>query len=421
MNCLLCLESIENFMDCIQVNSKMWNKQNMKYLIEKHLWPINTTKLCSSVCSGCGQELFNFHTFYKRIKKAHTNLSTIETENEKFMEDIDTNHFNDATLDNEEELVSKVIYSDHFNDSSLDIKDNDDYMECNPEPEIIQEQFISEKINIKIENEKNQRIDKCILKSGAAKGTPEESEDSLEKNKKQLKDADDITGMLRQRTNKSFFKEKNNPSAKEGSSNLISSGDQEIKKATPEESEDFIEKNKKLLKDADNIAGVLRQPTNKSFFKEKNNPSAIEDNSNLISSNDQDVEKANTAQQTKSDFSIIKIDANNRKEANKEYDRIIAEYFKIKCNLCNSSLENFMDLRDHFEVKHKQCGYVRCCNRTFYSRASLVDHIYGHIKPDYLKCKVCDKVYTSRYNLIAHSKIHGDKSELFKCDKCDKG
>ena len=409
MNCLLCLESIENFMDCIQINSKIWKKQNMRYIIEKHLWPINTTKLCSAVCSGCGQELFSFHTFYKRIKKAHTNLSTIEIANEKLMEDIDTSHFDDTALGNEEELVSNAIYSDNFNDSSLDIKDND-YMECSTGPEILQEQLIAEKANIiKIDDEKNRKIDdRCFLKSGAFKGTSEESEGSSEKNNKQLKYADNITFIISQPTNKSFFKEKNNSSAKEYNSNLIS-----FEKDATEESENSIEKNNKQLQDA----GILRQPTN----KEKNNSSAKEDNSNLISSNDQDVENANAVQITKSDFSIIKTDTNNRKEANKEYDRIIAEHFKIKCNLCNSPLENFTELRDHFEVKHKQCGYVRCCNRTYYSRASLVDHIYSHIKPDYLKCKVCNKVYTSRYNLMAHSKLHGDKSELFNCDKCDKG
>ncbi|TMW43669.1 hypothetical protein DOY81_011255 [Sarcophaga bullata] len=283
----------------------------------------------------------------------------VETENEKFMEDTDTNHFSDTTQSNEEELDSKVIYSDHFNDSSLDIKDNEVYMECSTEPEILQEQLIFEKVNIIKIDEKKQRREECFLKSGAAKDTPVESKDSPEKNKKQSKDADNITGMLRQLTNKSFTKEKNNLSAKE-------------------------------------------------------------DNSNLIFSDDQEVEKANTAQHTKTDFSIRKIDPNNRKEATKEHDRIIAKYFKIKCDLCQIPLENFMALREHFEVEHKQCGYVRCCKRTLHSRASLVEHLYGHIKPDYLKCKVCDKVYKSRYNLIAHSRTHGDKSELLKCDKCSK-
>lgn len=39
-SCLLCLETNKNFNEAIKVNSEQWNKQNIKLLIEKHLWPM---------------------------------------------------------------------------------------------------------------------------------------------------------------------------------------------------------------------------------------------------------------------------------------------------------------------------------------------------------------------------------------------
>lgn len=38
--CLLCLETAKESEECIQVNSEKWNEQEIKYLIEKHLWPM---------------------------------------------------------------------------------------------------------------------------------------------------------------------------------------------------------------------------------------------------------------------------------------------------------------------------------------------------------------------------------------------
>lgn len=104
----------------------------------------------------------------------------------------------------------------------------------------------------------------------------------------------------------------------------------------------------------------------------------------------------------------------------KEYDKIIAENFKIFCNVCQMELDHFLALRRHFKVEHKQRGYARCCKRNFLTRSLLVDHIHVHLNPEYFKCLQCGKVFSDRSRLSCHKKFHEDDSKLDKCDICGK-
>ena len=104
----------------------------------------------------------------------------------------------------------------------------------------------------------------------------------------------------------------------------------------------------------------------------------------------------------------------------KEYDRIIAENFKIFCDICQTAFDNFLLLRKHFKVEHKQRGYARCCKRNFFTRSLLVDHIHVHLNPEHFKCQQCSKVFSDRSRLQSHKKLHEDDSKLDKCEKCGK-
>ena len=107
----------------------------------------------------------------------------------------------------------------------------------------------------------------------------------------------------------------------------------------------------------------------------------------------------------------------------KEHDQFIAKHFKdIVCDLCETSFENFPALRQHFSVTHKQKGYVICCNKKFFNRTRLVDHIHTHLNPDHFKCKECDRVMSDRLHFESHMlRFHG-ATELKKkhCDVCQK-
>lgn len=104
-----------------------------------------------------------------------------------------------------------------------------------------------------------------------------------------------------------------------------------------------------------------------------------------------------------------------------EHDKMIAEYFKIFCGLCQISMENFIALRKHFREEHKKRAFVICCKKKIFTRPILVDHINFHLDPKYFKCKHCEKVYSDRCTLELHSKVHESQQERnHTCDKCGK-
>ena len=106
-----------------------------------------------------------------------------------------------------------------------------------------------------------------------------------------------------------------------------------------------------------------------------------------------------------------------------EHDIFISKHLKnIVCDLCNTNFETFGALRQHFAGVHKQGGYAVCCNKKFYNRIRLVDHIHSHFNPDLFKCKQCDRVMADRLRLESHMlRFHG-ATELEKkhCDVCQK-
>lgn len=107
----------------------------------------------------------------------------------------------------------------------------------------------------------------------------------------------------------------------------------------------------------------------------------------------------------------------------KEHDQFIGKHFKdIICELCKTHFETFAVLRQHFTKAHKQKGYVICCNKKFFNRTRLVDHIHFHLNPDHLKCTKCSRIMSDSLHLERHMlRFHG-ATELKKkhCDVCQK-
>ncbi|XP_065367654.1 transcription factor grauzone-like isoform X2 [Calliphora vicina] len=74
--CLLCLSMSELF---ITVNSLQWQEFRVKYIINKHLWPMEYIIPTSGVCKKCWQELYGFHKFFNDIQESHKQLGHITT------------------------------------------------------------------------------------------------------------------------------------------------------------------------------------------------------------------------------------------------------------------------------------------------------------------------------------------------------
>uniref|UniRef100_A0A4Y0BPF8 Transcription factor grauzone n=1 Tax=Anopheles funestus TaxID=62324 RepID=A0A4Y0BPF8_ANOFN len=101
-----------------------------------------------------------------------------------------------------------------------------------------------------------------------------------------------------------------------------------------------------------------------------------------------------------------------------ENDKRIQEFFKFQCEICSLPMENFSYLQVHYRREHGTKGYIRCCEKLFYRRFQLLDHIAAH--QGTIKCKVCQKSYkSSRYLALHMMKSHSrEEDRPFKCGKC---
>uniref|UniRef100_A0A182IZG6 C2H2-type domain-containing protein n=1 Tax=Anopheles atroparvus TaxID=41427 RepID=A0A182IZG6_ANOAO len=101
-----------------------------------------------------------------------------------------------------------------------------------------------------------------------------------------------------------------------------------------------------------------------------------------------------------------------------ENDKRIKEFFNLECEVCSAPLEDFTQLLQHYRQVHETKGYVRCCDKQYFRRYLLLDHILAHRGT--IRCEICQKSYKSRRSLALHMvKMHSpEEHRPFKCDKC---
>ncbi|XP_058832117.1 zinc finger protein 62 homolog [Topomyia yanbarensis] len=105
-----------------------------------------------------------------------------------------------------------------------------------------------------------------------------------------------------------------------------------------------------------------------------------------------------------------------------EENRKISEFFNMTCKFCSETLGTFGRLRTHCRKVHNERAEVECCNRIFYVKCKIIEHINSHQDPKRFHCEICNRYYHSKDYLELHNKrIHSnDKEKPFVCDKCDK-
>ncbi|KAM7350303.1 transcription factor grauzone-like [Cochliomyia hominivorax] len=111
-------------------------------------------------------------------------------------------------------------------------------------------------------------------------------------------------------------------------------------------------------------------------------------------------------------------------EVVKKRDEFIADnQFDLSCNICKISVDNFSDLKNHFRKQHNILGYAMCCNKKFYKRGVLVDHINVHNDPNYFQCLKCQKALSTRWGYEKHMETHQlyeTRETVFTCNICNK-
>ncbi|KAM7348117.1 uncharacterized protein ACRADG_007535 [Cochliomyia hominivorax] len=110
---------------------------------------------------------------------------------------------------------------------------------------------------------------------------------------------------------------------------------------------------------------------------------------------------------------------NSGLEKGRESDEFIAEWKPLlECDICNETFPVFELLKGHFKTTHNTRCYIKCCERKFFRRCVLVDHIRLHINPETHKCDICGKPSSSKYNLKLHKKVVHEETEQFECEVC---
>lgn len=127
---------------------------------------------------------------------------------------------------------------------------------------------------------------------------------------------------------------------------------------------------------------------------------------------------------------------------NGKYDKQIREYANLSCTICQENHISFKNLTQHYEIMHHIKGYAICCDKKFYRKDRLMNHIINHIDPDAFKydliinrrsyqmrkflfyfhnfrCPECGYISKDKVLLRIHLKGHlpPDQRE-FECDKC---
>lgn len=68
-----------------------------------------------------------------------------------------------------------------------------------------------------------------------------------------------------------------------------------------------------------------------------------------------------------------------------EIDEKIAQHMRLTCSICHEGQETFLLLCKHMMQVHHRKGYAVCCNKKFYKRSFLTDHIDRHSNPEKFK------------------------------------
>lgn len=89
-------------------------------------------------------------------------------------------------------------------------------------------------------------------------------------------------------------------------------------------------------------------------------------------------------------------------------DAQIREFVSLCCDICEKrpQFDTFKKLQFHYESKHDCRGYVNCCEKKFYRKDRLMNHIINHINPEAFKCPKCGQKSKSKILLRIHMKQH---------------
>ncbi|XP_065367079.1 zinc finger protein 62 homolog [Calliphora vicina] len=424
-NCIICLESNEDKSARITTLSSEWMDGQIHRIIEKHLWwwhleqSLQHNGFVRWICRHCWKEISTFHNFYCKVEMVHRNYQqTMRTtmvqsnfaetlEKSIIKQEIESNVESNSTNYNTNDIPMKEIKSEFCcytnNDSDM--------------PEAYNEYRSPEAICLEPLN----------IKEELCKEFESEDEEPLKNNIKTV--------------NKQYETE-NVWSGKTAQETLIQDKTVNQNDNFNEKTDQFEDLFKDLkcnncdvpLKDFRMLRIHYRKEHNtkgfaiccgKKFFKRF---SFVD---HLRLHKDPNFFKCQICTKTfSSSYGLDK-----HMESHKAPDEVVKKVHKSKgkeleefndffkdqnCLVCNIPLLDFKTLKTHYRHEHNIDGYVMCCEKKYFKRYLLVEHLRLHADPNIFKCQSCTKTFGTQGSFELHLQSHEPRERKYKCDQCDK-
>ncbi|XP_059613472.1 zinc finger protein 816-like [Phlebotomus argentipes] len=107
-----------------------------------------------------------------------------------------------------------------------------------------------------------------------------------------------------------------------------------------------------------------------------------------------------------------------------ERDEVIRRFVTLQCQECDArpTFPTFEMLQDHYaEQNHTNQPFVVCCNKNYYRKVNLINHITFHVNPNVFACPVCAHQSKSKELLKKHLYTHLPKAvRPLECAQCGK-
>lgn len=67
-----------------------------------------------------------------------------------------------------------------------------------------------------------------------------------------------------------------------------------------------------------------------------------------------------------------------------EMETKLSDYFQMHCDLCMHRFSSWNDARSHYLDRHNALKpFLRCCNRKYFFRSRIIEHVIWHVDPNY--------------------------------------
>lgn len=108
-----------------------------------------------------------------------------------------------------------------------------------------------------------------------------------------------------------------------------------------------------------------------------------------------------------------------KRQRRAEGDKLISEFFPLKCEPCSETFESFLEFKRHTRKTHNKPIKFNCCDKELSRRGDILNHIAVHTNSKF-ECDICGKKFSRFYCLQAHQQLHGTQEKPFKCTQCDR-